>query len=143
MARLKIYAAETADVNQGWVWLGGSDLPNRSIVRLSAGDTRKSVYCEVLSIDDNFLRAYNQPPRNQITEQRSALVAAQWYRERLGVEPGTEAEIEVRPANCICGKIRACLDHPQVVVRLAVILALYSVALGLIGLVLGVIALFK
>ena len=143
MARLKIYAALTADVNQGWVWLDKSGLPHRSIVRLSVRDTGKTVHCEALSIDPNFLRTYNQSPRIHITEPQSALVAAEWYRERLGVEKQTEVEIDVAPANCIIGKTRACLDHPQIVVRLAVILAWWSVALGAIGVALGAIALFK
>jgi hypothetical protein len=137
MARLKIYTAQNADVNQGWVWLGRSDLSHRSIVRLFSADTRKSVYCEVLTIDDNFLRSYNQPSRIQIAESQSALVIAEWYRMRLGgLKTLTEADIEVTPANGVCGRVRACLDHPQVVVRLAVILALWSFVLGVIGFVL-------
>jgi hypothetical protein len=143
MARLTIYAAQEADVNQGWVRLGGHDFPHRSIVRLSVRESGKVVHCEVLSIDQNFLRTYNQPPRIQITEPQSALVTAEWYRRRLGVGTRTEAEIDVTAANCIWGRIRACLDHPQVVVRLAVILALWSVALGLIGAALGIISLCK
>ena len=143
MARLTIYAAQTADVNQGWVWLGGHDLPHRSIVRLSARDTGRVVHCEVLSLDRNFLRAYNVQPRIQISDPQSALVAAEWYRRRLGVEARAEAEIDVVPANCAWGKMCACLDHPQIAVRLAVILGLWSVALGLIGVALGIISICK
>lgn len=112
-------------------------------MKLTARDTGKSVYCEVLSIDQNFLREYNKPPRIKIADPDSALVAAKWYRQRLGVETRTEAEIEPAPANCAWGRFRACLDHPQVVVRLAVKLALWSVALGLIGVLLGVFSLLK
>src|SRR6185312_1645749 len=110
-------AALAADVNQGWVWLGKSDFPHRSIVRLSARETGNTIYCEALTIDENFLRTYNQPPRLYIAEPYSALVAAEWYRRRLGVVTKEEAEIDVTLANNICGKIHACLEHPQIVVR--------------------------
>src|SRR5689334_7888533 len=99
MTRLRIYAAQVEDVNQGWVWLCRSDLPHRSIVKLSARDTGKSVHCEVLSIDENFLRSYNQSPRVQISDPQTALVAAEWYRQRLGVDLHTDAEIDVASAN--------------------------------------------
>lgn len=68
MARFKIYAALTEDVNQGWVWLDKSKLPHgspqRSIVKLLASDTSKYVYCETRFIDDNFEYDYNPPDDN-------------------------------------------------------------------------------
>jgi hypothetical protein len=143
MAHFKIYVAQSTDVNQGWIWLGSRDLPHRTIVRLSARDTGGTVYCEALSIDDNFLRSYNRPPRITITDPLSALVVAEWYRKCLRLEARTEAEIDVEPANHLFGKLHACLDHPQIVVRIAVILGMWSVVLGFIGIVLGFVALFK
>jgi len=139
MAHLKIHAALHADVNQGWVWLGRSNLPYRSVVRLFSTAANKSVYCEALTIDDNFLRNYNREPRIPITDPQSTLVAAEWYRKRLGdLKTGTESDIEVTPANCMYGRIRACLDHPQIVVRIAVKLAIWSVVLGIAGFIFGI-----
>src|SRR6185437_9487234 len=110
MARFRIYAAKIEDMNQGWVWIGGQNLPQRSIVRLSTNDGRK-VYCEILSIEDNFLNDYNKQGggRVAITDRQMALVASEWYRTRLGLQTKTEAEIEVSSANCFCGQIQACL----------------------------------
>jgi hypothetical protein len=143
MALLKIYAAQAADVSQGWVWLGGHGRLDRSVVKLSIRGTGKSVHCEALSIDGNFLREYNQPWRIQIDDPAVALVAAEWYRRRLGLETQTDAEIDVKLAKGYWAKVRACLDHPQVVVRLPTILGLWSVVLAAIGVALGIIALFK
>lgn len=142
MAQFKIYAALNEDVNQGWVWLHKSQLPpgssQRSIVKLSASDTSKHVYCDTRSIDKNFINHYNESPHTKnIDESNSVLVAAEWYQIRLGVEKDDEAEIKVTSANHYYGKIRACLDHPQIVVRLSTMLGLLSVFLAIIGIVLG------
>jgi len=143
MARFRIYAAKIEDMNQGWVWIGGQNLPQRSIVRLSTNDGRK-VYCEILSIEDNFLNDYNKQGggRVAITDRQMALVASEWYRTRLGLQTKTEAEIEVSSANCFCGQIQACLDHPQVVVRLAIQLGIWSVILAIISIILTIIPFF-
>ena len=147
MALFKIYAAQIAEISQGWVWLPKSIISQRSIVKLFSKDTRKTVYCEALSIDDNFVCSYNESQRTlEITEPRSALVASEWYRKRLGICTCTEAEIVVTPSNCGYWQIRACLDHPQIVVRLAVMLALWSVVLsfvfGFISIGLGIVSLY-
>ena len=144
MPTYTIYVARWEDLSQGWVWIGGLSLPHRSVVKLSALKTGKSVYCEVLSIDDNFLVDYNETRNTKpISNATNALVAAEWYRSRLGIKQDTDEEIEVEEANCIWGKVRACLHHPQIIVRLSVKLALWSVALGLLGVVLGAISLIR
>src|ERR1039457_6779326 len=123
MPRFKIYAAPTEDVNQGWVRLGNCGLPHRSVVRLSAHAISKHVYCEVLTLEDNFIANYNERERTvkiKIEELQSTLVVSEWYRKKLGdLKTKTESDIDVTPANCLWGQIRACLDHPQVVVRIA------------------------
>lgn len=146
MARFKIYAAKTEDVSQGWVRLGGLKLPHRSVVKLKASDTGKSVYCEVLSIDDNFIDDYNRPGGGRIAikdAQQYVLVAAEWYRTHLGLKTGDEAEIEVTIDNGFCGRVHACLHHPQVVVRVATYLGILGVALGALAVVLALIPFFQ
>ncbi|MGA2279773.1 MAG: hypothetical protein ABSG80_05665 [Verrucomicrobiota bacterium] len=145
--KFKIYAAKIEDMNQGWVWLGGHDkLDQRSIVKFSTGSTHKSVYCEVLKIDGNFINDYNRPGEGRIaiSDQQSALVVSEWYRKKLGnLQTRTEVEINVEVANRVCGRLHACLDHPQVVVRLATMLGIWSVVLGVIAVILGAIAIVE
>ena len=110
-SRFKIYVARNEDVNQGWVRLGGYSLPHRSTVKLSATATRKTIYCEVLSIDKNFINQLpeNHAARSDLSEEKAVLFAAEWYRVRLGIEKNSDPIIEVTCANHILGKVRACL----------------------------------
>jgi len=48
--------------------------------------------------------------------------------------------LAVFPADSWCGKIQACVHHPQIVVGAAVRLGLVSVALGALGVILGAIS---
>jgi hypothetical protein len=65
-----------------------------------------------------------------------------WFRRKLRIRDGRN---ELHVAICKspwCG-ICACFHHPQVVVRLATWLGFIGVALGVLGVVLAVIPLFK
>lgn len=131
-----VYAAPLEDVNQGWIRIADSELPHRSIVKLMSNKAIKPVYCEVLTIDKNFLRAYNKSPRKSISEvdTPTALVASHWYRTRLGgLNTQNKYEIIVTPANGYYGRVRACLDHPQVAIRIATQLGLLGLILGIVG----------
>lgn len=135
---LRVYAAQREDMNEGWVWLKKLGLPQRSIVRIKNTENGRTVCCEALQIDENFLREYNQPPRKEITDPDKSLVMNAWYRIRLGgLLTETDYRLEVSQANNLCGKLRASLRHPQIVVRLATGLGIISVALGLLGVVVG------
>ena len=131
---MQIFASTSEDAQQGWVWLQKPDLPARSIVKLTCIDTRKSIYCEALQIDTNYLNSYNQPPRLNITNPTQAIVINAWHRAKLGgIHTQTDVKLDVKAANSLWGKIRACIDHPQIAIRAAIWLGLLSVALGLIG----------
>ena len=104
----KIFASLMSDVNEGWVWLKSPDLPSRCIVRIRRSDTKRSIYCEALQFDDNFLRVYNVKPRFTITDQNSSLVVSSWYRARLGdLRTQQECELEVVAMNSCLGLIRS------------------------------------
>lgn len=131
---MKIYAATSEDSQQGWVWLQISALPSRSVVKITCADTSKSIYCEALQIDKNYLTSYNQSPRITITDPTEALVINAWHRAKLGgIDTQSVRMLNVKAANSVWGKIRACIDHPQIGIRVAIWLGLLSVALGLIA----------
>ena len=52
-------------------------------------------------------------------------------------------ELQITEVDNWHGKINACLQHPQVIVRIATWLGIISVVEGLIGFVLGIISLCK
>ena len=55
---MRIFASLREDAQQGWVWLQNSNFPARSIVKITNPKNKKSIYCESLQIDNNFLRLY-------------------------------------------------------------------------------------
>ena len=140
---MKIYASLQDDLSEGFVWLKKPGLPARGVVKITSPETKKSIFCESLQFEGNFLHKYNQAPRHTITNQESSIVMSAWYRAGLGgLETQEEYPLEITGAHSCYGKIRACLDHPQLVARVAVWLALLSVALGAVGIVLGVISIW-
>jgi hypothetical protein len=132
--RLKTFACLHDDINEGLVWLQDESLPPRSIVRIRSVATRKSVRCEALQIDHNFLRLYNQKPRVGITEPRASLVISSWYRAKLGgLQTQSEYDLEISISNTPWGKLRASTQHPQAALRVAVWLGILSILIGLAG----------
>ncbi len=136
---MTLFAALHEDAQNGWVWLKNSSFPLRSVVIIK-NPKGKSVYCEVLQIDNNFLKKYNNSPRTFISEQKqeNALVINGWYRAKLGnLQTKSDIQLDINPCNCSWGRFRACTHHPQIIVRVAAWLGLISVVLGIVGVVLG------
>lgn len=138
---MKLYAALREDTQQGWVWLQNPSLPVRSIVKIINSENGKSIYCEALQIDKYFLNIYNQLPRTSIADAKNAIVISGWYRAALGeLSSKIDVALIITPSNSWFGKFMACIYHPQVVVRVAAWLGVISVALGFLGVVLGLIS---
>lgn len=139
---MKIYASLADDISEGFVWLERTEFPSRCIVKIANRENGRSAYCEALQIDDNYLRNYNQAPRITIDTPKSSVVINSWYRARLGdIGTSREYDLEIATANWWWGKLRACMQHPQIVVRVAAWLGLIGVVLGILGVVLGAISL--
>lgn len=139
---MQIFAAREDDAHQGWVWLQDPTLPTRGVVKITNPAAGRSVYCETLQIESNFLNQYNQPPRCTITDPKNTLVIGAWYRAALG-GIATQANVPLKIQTCDSwwGHYKASASHPQVVVRLATHLGVLGLILGLIGLVLGIVSL--
>jgi hypothetical protein len=80
---MKVYAALRDDVSEGYVWLKRPDLPARSVVRVTNTLNGRSLYCEALQIEDNFLAEYNRVRRLSIDNPDASIVMSYWYRARL------------------------------------------------------------
>ena len=140
---MKLFAALREDMQQGWVWLLDPSLPARSIIKITHPVNRKSIYCETLQMETNFLAAYNQSPRITINNPQSAIVINDWYRTNLGgLATQEDVSLTIEPCNSLYGRFVACIHHPQAVVRVAAWLGLISIILGFVGLVLGVMSIY-
>jgi len=132
----KVLSALHDELNQGWVWITNPGFESRSVVKITNSD--KASYCECLEIDDNYISIYNKPPRVNIDRNQPTLTINDWYRKKLGsITTKTVHELEVKAANGWWGKLRAILQHPQIVVRMAMWLAIISVTLGAISVILA------
>src|SRR5438270_7987977 len=103
----RIYASTREDLNQGWVWIGWPELPQRAFVRIENPATGDAVYCEALRIDDNFLNTCHQGRRIHISQHPPALVINEWFRTRLGgIVTKSDVELEVsisdEPLSWVC-----------------------------------------
>ncbi len=106
---------------------------NRAIIKIT--NKKKSVYCEFLKIDENYLEKYNNGRTLKIENPSNTIIANEWYRTRLGIKKTNQDEnITIQPANNLIGKLCASLQHPQLIVRISTKLGLLSFGLGLISL---------
>ena len=130
----RVLASLREELNEGWVWVTNCGFDSRSVVKIINKNTKKTIYCECLEIDDNYIFFYNNPPRENIDRSKATITISAWYRKRLGgIKTKTNHELEIRAANGWFGKLQANLQHPQVVVRMASWLAIISVVLGAFG----------
>lgn len=131
---MKIYAARSEDVQQGVVWARRPGMPSRCVLRISNPANGKSIHCEAMGIDENFLRGYNHVPRFSIDASGDSLVMSGWHRAMLGgVQTGADVDLKIEERNTAWGKLRACLDHPQAVVRVGAWLGGIGLGLGVVG----------
>jgi hypothetical protein len=145
----RLYAALHEDIAEGFVWLKIDGIPARCVVEIVNPTNNKSIFCEALQLEDNFLRRYKRDTGAKIGEEDldSLLVVSYWYRERLGDRASPLKTYRTSHADYplriwipdrwysrLFGKLRACQQHPQVVVRVSIYLGLLSVSLGLIPL---------
>jgi hypothetical protein len=138
--KLTLFASLAEDINNGWVWVPEDIVSERTVVRIKNKDTKKVVYCEALQIGSNYLKRYNTNDRtHKITEKGRSVVISEWYRKKLGIS-GTQVDVdfEIEVKDNPWGHLRAALHNPQIVIRLAMELALLSVVLGAIGIYLGI-----
>ena len=60
-----------SDFSEGFVWLDKPDLPPRNVVKIKNLESRRSIFCEALQIEQNFLARYNQRRRPSIQNPRA------------------------------------------------------------------------
>jgi len=140
--KYRVYAALEHDIDSGRVWIGGNLLSGRTVVRITNVVSCQSIYCEALKLDSNYLSQYIAHNTIKIVNDSTAVVMSQWYRTKLGItRTNIDAELDIEIRNGWFGELRNCLAHPQVVVRIAVKLAILGLLLGIVSIWLGILSL--
>jgi hypothetical protein len=144
-----VHSALRDDINEGWVWIRNlrSELDGkRRTIRLTAANG-KSIFCEALYADDWYMEKWIERWKNIRQEPPAAdenlAFISSWYRRRLNLETGPQTltvEYSVDPPRPFWWQFHVCLEHPQVVVLLATLLAVIGLGLGILALGLGVVA---
>lgn len=137
--KLKVFACLSEDINNGWMWIPETIVRQRTVVKIKNLNSGKTTYSESLPLGHNFLKRYNTKNRTiVIDEANSAIVLSEWYRKKLAIKnTQTTIEFKISTSENPWGHLLACLNHPQIVVRLATELGILGVALGIIGMVLA------
>lgn len=147
ISNFSIYPSLSSEISSPAVWISEKGLRSRSIVKITNLKSNKSVWCEILIVDDNYKKSYNaKDTTKNLPDNDCFLVINSWYREILSLEKGETASIKIEEAYSTLSwlsQIFASLKHPDNTVRLAVDLAVVSLLLGAIGLFLGTVSLFK
>ena len=139
--KYKVRCALYEDIHTGGVWTSEQSFDNRSVVKIINFDNNKAVYCEHMRIDDNFIRRYNDSKNTlKISLGMDFFIASEWYRDKLGIVKNSSPRLKIKiycdSWCCIpsyLARLDACLDHPQLVVRLSTHLAMLGVLLGVVG----------
>ena len=137
-----VYAALKDHAHEGWVHLHDPGCRTRGIIRISNSSTSRHIYCEALQIGSNFEGEYRESKSTFVLDKNAALVVGKWYREKLGgIATESQATLTIQQCDGMWGSFRACVDHPQLAIRLTTRLAILSVALGITSLALGLLSL--
>jgi hypothetical protein len=161
----EVRPALVENIDSGSVWVTlSSEIPSRSVVKISkkapGKEKAKNIYCEALAVGAHFVERYNSDHVESLrlavtfdpsskralpdSDGKGLIFLSASYRTRLGgtkeFEEFEDHELSVSRADGWFGRTRACLQHPQVSVRLGTVLGLLGFGLGILGIALGVVA---
>jgi hypothetical protein len=129
------------DIEAGQVWFYPRGFGRREVVKVSCTGTNRAIYCEALEIDENFRWIYERDVKEKLPKlgAGSIVVMNRWYRDLLDLgSPSQVKDVELEVCRAPFGlglyfSLRACLMHPQAIVRVATWLGLLGMLLGVIG----------
>lgn len=124
-------------MNEGWVWLrfpcsGLSEQVSRPIIKIKNKSTKESIYCEARHIEKNYEAKYRKGNTHPLQDGYE-ITMNEWYRKKLGIHKTQKYYDLSISYSSWRYHVKACCDHPQVVVRLATRISILSLSLGFIG----------
>ena len=148
----EVHSALREDLNEGWIWIKNDVLKDklqyrRRIVRINT-ENEKKVYCEALYVDDFYEKEFKKRCNGIDFSKDRLIFISGWYRQKLGIKREdipcprnlTITLPKISKLRLLLWSLQACLQHPQIVVFLATVLAIIGLGLGVIAVGLGLIA---
>jgi hypothetical protein len=139
--KYKIHKALWENIEFGSIWIGnqsGQQFPPRTVVKVTNKRNEREIFCELQTIEAHFGKKYKEKFGIDLVEPEKVAFISGWYRSLLNVAVDEEVELEVKKADRLYGRIRSSLDHPEVIVRVSVYLAIWSIILGVIAILIAV-----
>ena len=139
--KLKVFASTRDDIHAGVVWMDSKTTIVRPIVKITNIANGKKIYCELMKIEGAFKKFYNQKGsgRLTITDTSKAIVLNNWYRNKLGIrETQIQVDLEIdQPVFSLLSKFFACVQHPQIVVRMSMWFSTIGLGLGILSVIIS------
>ena len=105
----------------------------------------RSVICERRVVDVNSRRLYERETETPLPSTQKFVIMNAWYRQRLAINvTQIRLPLEIIEENgFMASHVSVFWEHPQAVVRTNILVAVVSIGLGILGLVLGLVSLFR
>ncbi len=151
--KYKIYPCLISDIDQSNVWVSGV-ITSRTELSIKNPKNGKKIVCDGMNIDADYIRRYdgrfdnhkNKPSKyHKIVEKRNAVVTmSAWYRDKLEIgkteiDSAANVELEIKTVSKwrFGNRIKACMQHPQVAIRMATWIGIISTLLGVVSVLCG------
>lgn len=144
MENFKIFASMNIDSLEPWIWTNYEN-NSKGFITITNMSNGKKIKCFKRTIDDNFLKIYNKKGEDRIPiekKERYAIVINEYYRNRLEIETQEKYSLSVSRSN-FCELLFLNWHHPNPQVQYGNKMSIWSLALGIFSIILGIIAFYK
>lgn len=138
--KFTIYASISTESLESWIWTNFSSIDSNGYILISNPTNNKKIKCFKRTIDDNFLRIYNDKGRIRINpKDGNVIVINEYYRKQLNIETQHEYDLDIDKVR-FTSRLFLNWHHPNSQVQFVNRLTLISILLGLLSLLLGIIS---
>lgn len=150
----RVYRSLFEEMNEGYVWINEPEWPSRKVVKItnvSEESDGKSIYCETRTIENGFKKNYVEKNttvksgkewEDIASDGENQIVISQWYRDDLDIDPDDHVDLKIEETWWPFGNYYASRNHPNVVSRIATMLGTWSLILGGLSVLLGLLSIY-
>lgn len=135
-----IKASTVEDALENWVWTNDETI--NGFIRINNPENNKSITVFKRTIDENFINFYNAKKTINITDPDQPLIVInEHYRNELGLVKNKVCKLNIQKASFFEKYFNSNWKHPNPTVSLPYKISIFSLFLGLISIILGVMSL--